>query len=84
MDEADIVEGREASFLGRLTSRYASDQGRFALTLPRERCVVLPSPTTVEHIAAWLAGEIARDSGRPTRVQAFEGIDKGALADASP
>ncbi|RTR06369.1 6-carboxytetrahydropterin synthase [Halomonas nitroreducens] len=84
VDEADIVEGREASFLGRLSSRYHADQGRFMLTLPRERCVVLPTPTTVEHIAAWLAGEIARDTGRPTRVQAFEGIDKGALAEARP
>ncbi|UYG09380.1 6-carboxytetrahydropterin synthase [Halomonas sp. M4R1S46] len=84
VDEADIAEGREASFLGRLTSRYQADQGRFALTLPRERCVVLPTPTTVEHIAAWLAGEIARETGRATRVQAFEGIDKGALAEARP
>ncbi|MDN3557897.1 6-carboxytetrahydropterin synthase [Halomonas maura] len=84
VDEADIAEGGEASFLGRLTSRYTADQGRFALSLPRERCVVLPTPTTVEHIAAWLAGEIARDTGRATRVQAFEGIDKGALAEVRP
>ncbi|MDR5865641.1 6-carboxytetrahydropterin synthase [Halomonas koreensis] len=84
VDEADVAEGLDASFLGRLTSRYTAAQGRFALSLPRERCVVMPTPTTVEHIAAWLAGEIARETGRATRVQAFEGIDKGALAEARP
>ncbi len=84
VDEADVVEGLDAAFAGRLTTRYTAEQGRFALTLPRERCVTMPTPTTVEHIAAWLAGEIARETGRATRVQAFEGIDKGALAQAQP
>ncbi|ATJ82982.1 6-carboxytetrahydropterin synthase [Halomonas beimenensis] len=84
VDEADVVEGQDASFLGRLTTRYRAEQGRFALSLPRERCVVMPCPTTVEHIAAWLAGEIAGETGRATRVQAFEGVDKGALAEARP
>ncbi|GEK71873.1 MULTISPECIES: 6-carboxytetrahydropterin synthase [Halomonas] len=82
VDEADVVEGLDAAFTGRLTTRYTAEQGRFALTLPRERCIPMPTPTTVEHIAAWLAGEIARETGRATRVQAFEGIDKGALAEA--
>ncbi|MFG6178453.1 6-carboxytetrahydropterin synthase [Halomonas sp. THAF12] len=84
VDEADVVDGLDASFMGRLASRYTAEQGRFALTLPRSRCVVMPTPTTVEHIAAWLAREIARETGQTTRVQAFEGIDKGALAEARP
>ncbi len=54
------------------------------MSLPRERCVVMPTSTTVEHIAAWLAGEITRETGQATRVQAFEGIDKGAFAEAKP
>jgi len=45
---------------------------------------VLPTPTTVEWIADWLARQIAGETGRATRVQAFEGIDKGAIAQASP
>lgn len=67
-----------------LTIGYHSPQGRFVLKLPREVCEVLPTPTTVEHIAAWLAEQIARDAGQDVRVQAFEGIDKGAIAVARP
>ncbi|MBF7052035.1 6-carboxytetrahydropterin synthase [Halomonas sp. KAO] len=84
VDAADVTEGLGASSLGRLTSRYTAEQGHFMLTLPRERCAVLPSPTTVEHIAAWLAGVISQETGRVTRVQAFEGVDKGAVATARP
>ncbi|MDR5902236.1 6-carboxytetrahydropterin synthase [Halomonas icarae] len=84
VDAADVAEGLGTTSLGRLTSRYTSEQGHFTLTLPRERCVVLPSPTTVEHIAAWLADEISQETGRATRVQAFEGVDKGAMATARP
>ncbi|MDN3526559.1 6-carboxytetrahydropterin synthase [Halomonas sabkhae] len=82
VDEADVAEGLEASFMGRLIASYRADQGRFVVNLPRERCVVMPHATTVENIAAWLASQIARESGQRTRVQAFEGIDKGAIAEA--
>ncbi|MGQ0335478.1 6-pyruvoyl trahydropterin synthase family protein [Halomonas elongata] len=84
VDEADVDDGLEASFLGRLVTSYRAEQGHFVLSLPRERCVVMPTSTTVEHIAAWLAKEISRETGRATRVQAFEGIDKGAFAEARP
>ena len=84
VDEADIVEDDEPDFRDLLTSRYRAEQGQFFLRLPRHRCAVLPTPTTVEHIAAWLAEAITRESGRATRVQAFEGIDKGAIAEARP
>ncbi|MBB3189003.1 6-carboxytetrahydropterin synthase [Halomonas cerina] len=84
VDAADIVEDDEPGFRDRLTSRYHAEQGHFFIRLPRSRCAVLPTPTTVEHIAAWLAGEIAERTGKVTRVQAFEGIDKGAIAEARP
>lgn len=66
--------------------RYTSRQGHFRLRLPAERCEILPTPTTVEHIARWLAEQVARHHapGQRVRVQAFEGIDKGALAEAGP
>lgn len=82
VDKADIVAAGDAEARGLLTSRYQAPQGRFLLSLPLSRCAVLPSPTTIEHIAAWLADEIARDSGHRIRVQAFEGINKGAIAEA--
>lgn len=84
VDEADIVAGGDSEARGLLTCRYQAPQGRFFLRLPASRCHVMPHPTTVEHIAAWLANTIARDSAKRIRVQAFEGINKGAYAEASP
>ncbi|WP_106477015.1 6-carboxytetrahydropterin synthase [Phytohalomonas tamaricis] len=61
---------------------YESAQGRFRIKLPSERVAILPYATTVEHIADWLAKEIALAHGGRIRVQAFEGINKGAIAEA--
>ncbi|MCK0768794.1 6-pyruvoyl trahydropterin synthase family protein [Chromohalobacter canadensis] len=69
--------------LDTLSVAYRADQGRFHLTLPSERCHLLTTPTTIEHIAAWLAEKIALETHSRIRVQAFEGIDKGAIAEAS-
>ncbi|WP_447895861.1 6-carboxytetrahydropterin synthase [Vreelandella sp. GE22] len=63
-----------------LECRYVADEGAFSITLPMSRCALLPYPTTVENIARWLAAEIARETGVPTRVHAFEGFNKGATA----
>ncbi|WP_104203536.1 6-carboxytetrahydropterin synthase [Billgrantia saliphila] len=82
VDTADILDGNEPELRHTLTSRYRAEQGRFHLRLPLERCIALPGPTTIEHIAAWLAQHIMKETGRTTRVQAFEGIDKGAIAEA--
>lgn len=84
VDRTDIISQIEPELRPSLTSRYRAEQGRFQLRLPLERCIVLPLPTTVEHIAAWLAQRIAEETGNATRVQAFEGIDKGAIAEARP
>ncbi|MDN3521026.1 6-pyruvoyl trahydropterin synthase family protein [Halomonas ramblicola] len=84
VDTADVVEEAEPSYPPRLSTRYQAEQGHFSLCLPASRCHTLSTPTTVEHIAGWLADWIARETGRETRVQAFEGIDKGAIAEARP
>ncbi|MFW6346187.1 MAG: 6-pyruvoyl trahydropterin synthase family protein [Halomonas sp.] len=84
VDEADIVADDEPAWQQMLTVRYRSAQGQFFLRLPRARCAALPTPTTVEWIADWLARQITRETGCATRVQAFEGIDEGAIAQASP
>jgi 6-pyruvoyl-tetrahydropterin synthase len=80
LEEADVVEHDNDS----LTCRYQAAQGDFVITLPQQLCTLLPGPTTVENIAAWLAKEVAKQSGLTTRIQAFEGINKGAIAMFSP
>lgn len=80
LEEADITS-QEKDFL---TCSYRAAQGDFSITLPATLCAVLPGPTTVENIAAWLAKEVSTQSGIATRIQAFEGINKGAIAMFSP
>ncbi|WP_268895910.1 hypothetical protein [Vreelandella azerica] len=41
-------------------------------------------PTTIENIAQWLADKVATQTSEPTHIVVFEGISKGATADASP
>lgn len=80
LEQADIT-ARDSDTL---TCGYRAAQGDFSITLPQTLCTVLPGPTTVENIAAWLAKEVATQSGVTTRIQAFEGINKGAIAVFSP
>ncbi|SDG55405.1 6-pyruvoyl tetrahydropterin synthase [Onishia taeanensis] len=84
VDASDILDDPEAAAKGELTTRYRAPQGEFFLRLPRERCVTLPTATTIEQIAAWLAKKVAGETGEATRVQAFEGIGKGAIAERMP
>ncbi|WP_136067314.1 6-carboxytetrahydropterin synthase [Modicisalibacter radicis] len=76
----DILEQTDT----RVTLGYRASQGEFRLTLPRERCELLPTATTVEQIAAWLAAQVSCHDAPDAhiRVQAFEGIDKGACAES--
>ncbi|TVP46764.1 MAG: 6-pyruvoyl tetrahydropterin synthase-related protein [Halomonas sp.] len=80
LEQADIATQHDDV----LTCRYHAAQGDFAITLPQQQCEVLPGPTTVENIALWLAQKVAIASGTATRVQAFEGVNKGAIATYSP
>lgn len=80
VEKADITQQSANT----LTCRYTAPQGNFELTLPMKRCAVLESPTTVENIARWLASRIARHTGQKTEVVAYEGINKGATANAAP
>ncbi|WP_110665524.1 6-pyruvoyl trahydropterin synthase family protein [Salinicola halophilus] len=80
VDKSDVVRNRDTD--ERVTVRYRSAQGQFQLQIPAARCHVLNSPTTVEHIAGWIADNVAKSNDGTIRVQAFEGIDKGALAQA--
>jgi 6-pyruvoyl-tetrahydropterin synthase len=61
---------------------YQARQGEFELEIWRDRCELVPADTTVEQLAAYIAGELARlDPGTVFRVRAYEGVQKGAIAE---
>lgn len=65
-----------------MTFRYEASQGHFRLRIPRSRCYVIDTDTTVEHIAQHLADKIsALYTSDYIVVKAFEGIGKGAIAE---
>jgi 6-pyruvoyl-tetrahydropterin synthase len=63
--------------------RYESSQGMFELLIPEDHCYMIRTDSTVEQLAAHIASELAREApGKHFRVRAFEGVGKGALAEA--
>jgi 6-pyruvoyl-tetrahydropterin synthase len=64
-----------------VTFQYEANQGEFALTLPETRVYMLDSDTTVELIAAHIAGQLKSEFPEDAiRVKAYEGVGKGAIA----
>lgn len=62
---------------------YQAEQGHFALTMPTAHCYVIDTDSTVEWIAHFLATQIKqRHPEKHVRVRAFEGVNKGAQAEA--
>lgn len=63
--------------------RYEASQGRFELVIPEDHCYLLDTDTTVELLAQHLADTMAEEAGQSRfRVRAFEGVGKGAIAEA--
>lgn len=59
---------------------YTANQGLFRLELPSRRCYLIDSDSTVENLAQHIAGVLKREHpGDSFRVEAFEGVDKGAI-----
>ena len=82
---ADIYIGTRADVVAEtadtLTFAYQADQGYFELRLPKARCYLIDTDTTVEYIAQHIANTL--QEAHPTEdivVKAFEGIGKGAIA----
>ncbi|PCM45412.1 6-carboxytetrahydropterin synthase [Marinobacter sp. ANT_B65] len=64
-----------------ITFEYEANQGEFALTLPENRVYMLNTDTTVELIAAHIAGQLKAEFPADTiQVKAYEGVGKGAIA----
>jgi len=65
------------------TFAYNAPQGDFQLTLPRRCCYLMDTDSTVELIAEHIARETQSEyPNNRIRVQAYEGMNKGALAEA--
>ena len=62
---------------------YQAQQGSFELSLPKACCYLIDSDSTVENIATHIAQALkAQANDSLIRVKAFEGIGKGAIAEA--
>lgn len=62
---------------------YSAHQGDFELELPKSRCYLIDTDTTVELIAQHIATELFRENPRDEFVvKAYEGINKGAIAES--
>jgi 6-pyruvoyl-tetrahydropterin synthase len=60
---------------------YRADQGLFELAIPRAENYIIPTDSTVECIAAYLATQIKRQCPQTeVKVTAFEGVGKGAIS----
>jgi 6-pyruvoyl-tetrahydropterin synthase len=59
---------------------YTANQGLFKLELPSDRCYLIDSDSTVENLAQHIAEVLKREHPEDSfRVEAFEGVDKGAI-----
>ena len=79
----DVVGGGPATDDNVVRLAYTAREGRFELVLPADRCEILPAETTVERIAEYIAACVKADhGGSAVRVRAYEGVNKGAVAQA--
>ena len=62
---------------------YEAEQGPFEITLPQRCCYLMDTDTTVEFIAHHIAQKTRQENPESfIRVKAYEGINKGAIAEA--
>lgn len=60
---------------------YKAQQGWFELTIPKARCALMDTETTVEWIAVHIRDTVQQQlPEKKVKVCAFEGVQKGALA----
>lgn len=75
----DVVNRTSHDNVRYLHFAYGAQQGYFTLTLPTSRCYLIPTDSTVEHIASYIASELRkRQPDHEFRVRAYEGVAKGA------
>lgn len=79
----DLVKQFDENGQSYLSFAYNAEQGRFEITLPRSICYLIDCDTTVE-LLAWHIAQQSRQLHPQyfIRVKAYEGLDKGAIAEA--
>ena len=82
---ADLTEELERDGIAYYRFNYRSEQGVFELELPRERCYLIESDSTVENLAQHIVDTLKVEyPDSHFLVRAFEGIGKGAVAEYVP
>jgi 6-pyruvoyl-tetrahydropterin synthase len=81
--QEDIVDYLTREATDYLLFAYDAPQGEFRLEIPASRCIVIPTDSTVECIAAYIAAALKKDyPASRFVVKAFEGVGKGAIAES--
>ncbi len=62
--------------------RYTAPQGEFELAIAKSETEILPTDTTVELLAGYIADQVkpTLDAGQSLQIIAYEGVGKGAMA----
>ncbi len=81
--QADLLEERQLDKVAYYRFGYRSGQGAFELELPKARCYLVSSDSTVENLAQHVADALKdKNPSSNYTVRAFEGVGKGAMATA--
>lgn len=81
--ESHIVDEYELNGIAHTKLTYTAQQGNFSIGLPSTYIFTIPVESTVENIAVCLAELISTECKESVLVKAFEGLNKGAFAEAA-
>ncbi len=78
--EEDLKTSHSSDGVDYWVFEYHANQGLFQLSIPKHRCYLIKTDTTVELIADYLASYLkSKSPDSKFKVKAFEGVDKGAM-----
>jgi 6-pyruvoyl-tetrahydropterin synthase len=79
----DIIASSEQGGVTYIHLGYTTHEGRFEIELPEERCYLIDADSTIENLAQHLAERLKQEQPESDfRVRLFEGVNKGAIAEA--
>lgn len=79
----DLTGKPQHAGVGYYQFNYEAEQGPFEIILPQRCCYLIDTDTTVEFIAHHIAQKTRQENPSSfIRVKAYEGINKGAIAEA--